>query len=36
MSLKIKLEGGYADNHQILVDDMAVIAKSIQNLSKKF
>lgn len=36
MSLKIKLEGGYADNHQIPVEDMAIIAKSIQNLSKNF
>lgn len=36
MSLKIKLIGGYADNHQILVDDMSVIVKSIQNLSKNF
>jgi uncharacterized protein YoaH (UPF0181 family) len=36
MSLKVKLEGGYADSHQISLDDIAVIAKSIQNISKNF
>ena len=36
MSLIIQLEGGYANQHQISLNDMAILAKSIQNISKNF
>ncbi|MBU0457050.1 MAG: hypothetical protein KKD75_02810 [Nanoarchaeota archaeon] len=36
MGLKIKLNGGYADNHQISLNDMSVLSKSIQTISKNF
>jgi hypothetical protein len=36
MGLKVKLNGGYADNHQISLNDMSVLSKSIQTISKNF
>lgn len=36
MSLIIKLEGGYADQHKISLNDMSILSKSIQNMSKNF
>lgn len=36
MSLKIKIEGGYADNHKIPLSDMAKLSESIQNISKNY
>lgn len=36
MGLKVKLNGGYADNHQISLNDMAILSKSIQIISKNF
>ena len=34
MSLKIVLNGGYADKHQISLNDMSILSKSVQNISK--
>lgn len=36
MSLKIKIKGGYADQHKIPLNDMAKLSKSVQTISKNF
>lgn len=36
MSLKIKIEGGYANNHKIPLSDMAKLSESLQSISKNF
>ena len=36
MNLEIKIEGGYADEHKISLDDIAILSKSIQLISRNY
>ncbi|MGD9970785.1 MAG: hypothetical protein AB7S65_10045 [Sulfuricurvum sp.] len=36
MSLSVKVNGGYADQHKISLDDIAILAKSIQAISRNY
>ena len=36
MGMKVTLRGGYADSHQISLNDISILSKSIQTISKNF